>query len=90
MDREHRIYARREAPRKPFPFRTESGAPSGEAAGNTVAEPPGIAGHDDLRREVDRLLLSRYSPAGVLVDQDLEVLEIPERPGLFSRCRRGK
>ena len=90
VDREHRIYARREAPRKPFPFRTESGAPGGEAAGNTVAEPPGIAGHDDLRREVDRLLLSRYSPAGVVVDQDLEVLEIRGKAGASLSLPAGK
>jgi signal transduction histidine kinase/CheY-like chemotaxis protein len=30
----------------------------------------------DVRKEVDRILLSKYSPAGVVVDEDLEVIEI--------------
>jgi two-component system CheB/CheR fusion protein len=29
-----------------------------------------------VRKEVDRILLSKYSPAGVVVDEDLEVIEI--------------
>src|SRR6185437_5075635 len=30
----------------------------------------------DVVREVDRVLLSRYSPAGVVVDEDLDVIEM--------------
>ena len=71
VDREHRIYARRETARKPFTVRT------GSAAAGAGAEPPRKVGHaGDVRLEVDRILLSRYSPAGVVVDEDLEVLEI--------------
>ena len=75
VDREHRIYARRETARKPYAFRT----------------PPRIPGHTaDVREEVDRLLLSRYSPAGVVVDENLEVLEIRGKANTFLSLPVGK
>jgi two-component system CheB/CheR fusion protein len=85
VDREHRIYARRETARKPFSFRTESGAAfHGNPAANNETGPPRTLGHGvSLRQEVDRLLLSRFSPAGVVVDDDLEVLEIRGKADTF-------
>jgi two-component system, chemotaxis family, CheB/CheR fusion protein len=70
VDRERGIYARRETTRKPYPVRT---APSGNKA---VDPPVDSLDIQDVRREVDRLLLSRYSPAGVVVNEDLEVVEV--------------
>jgi two-component system CheB/CheR fusion protein len=92
VDREHRIYSKRETVRKPYPFRSGSGAAFGVGiAGNRVAEPP-AEGWDgtDVRREVDRLLLSRYSPAGVVVDEELEVLEIRGKANAFLSLPAGK
>ena len=43
-----------------------------------------------MRHEVDRLLLSRYSPAGVVVDEELEVLEIRGKAGAFLSLPAGK
>ena len=37
---------------------------------------PGLSDGTDMGKAVDRILLSRYSPAAVLVDEGLEVLEI--------------
>ena len=82
------IYARREPARKLHALRPDSrgGRPPEQARG------PHAAGGNDagLPREVDRILLSRYSPAGVVVDKDLEVLEIRGSAGSFSRCPPAK
>ena len=80
VDREHRIYARRETARKPH-------APLAESAVLRGGEPAGAV---DMRHEVDRLLLSRFSPAGVVVDEDLEVLEIRGRAATFLSLPAGK
>jgi two-component system CheB/CheR fusion protein len=93
MDRQHRIYARREAARKPYPFRAGSGAAfAGAPAGTKAGAEPSAEVWDvvDVRHEVDRLLLSRFSPAGVVVDQDLEVLEIRGKASAFLSLPAGK
>ena len=78
-DREHRIYAKRETARRPHLFPAGGGGsrrnpPAGDSANR--APNPELWGGIDGRKEVDRILLSKYSPAGVVVDDDLEVLEI--------------
>ncbi len=77
-DHEHRIYVRRETARKPHLFpaaarASRHGAPAGKG---TAAAAPALWDGADVRKEVDRILLSKYSPAGVVVDDDLEVIEI--------------
>ena len=77
IDREHRIYSRRETARKSFLFRTASaGTFSGVPVATEVGPPPARLSEVDLRYEVDRLLLSRCVPAGLVVDEGLEVLEV--------------
>ena len=78
-------------PHKPHPFRTGAGTPFGGAPAGKAAEPP-AEGWDgqDVRQEVDRLLLSRYSPAGVVVDEELEVLEIRGKASRFLSLPSGK
>ncbi|MGA2184651.1 MAG: chemotaxis protein CheB [Bryobacteraceae bacterium] len=78
-DREHRIYARRETARKPRLFHAAArGSPRGAPAGRNATAPsaPELWGVVNVRKEVDHILLSKYSPAGVVVDEDLEVTEI--------------
>src|SRR5450759_1217938 len=93
VDPEHRIYARRETGRKPYPFRSGSGAAfgGGQAEKKAVAEPPVESWNVvDVRQEVDRILLSRYSLAGVVVDEELEVLEIRGKASTFLSLPAGK
>ena len=92
VDREHRIYARRETARKPYPFRSGSGAPfGGPGANKAAADPPAEVWEGaGVRQEVDRLLLSRYSPSGVVVDEELEVLEIRGKANAFLSLPVGK
>ena len=43
-----------------------------------------------MRKEVDRILLSKYSPAGVVVDEDLEVIEIRGKASPYLTLPVGK
>ena len=92
VDRQHRIYTRRETARKPYPFRTGSGGAFGGGAGKkAAAEPPvELWNGVDLHQEIDRILLSKYSLAGVVVDEELEVLEIRGKASPFLSLPVGK
>ncbi len=78
VDGKHRVYARRDTARKPYTGFRKAAAGAG---GAKAARAPGAELWDgvQVRKEVDRILLSRYSPAGVVVDEGLEVLEIRGR-----------
>jgi two-component system CheB/CheR fusion protein len=77
VDSEHRIYARRETARKPHVFHARARESRRETAADGGAPmAPQLWDGADMRKEVDRILLSKYSPTGVVVDEDLEVLEI--------------
>ena len=90
-DREHRIYARREMARKPRLLHAVARgvsqvAPAGSDSDELARELGGV----DVREEVDRILLSKYSPAGVVVDDDLEVLEIRGKANPYLTLPAGK
>ena len=92
-DREHRIYAKRETARRPHLFPagahgSRRGPPAG--GGATTAPASELWGGGDVRKEVDRVLLSKYSPAGVVVDDDLEVLEIRGKASPYLTLPVGK
>ena len=74
VDREHRVYAPQGAVPGAVPG---SGAYRGVAVFGTRpgAAAREAAGRGDVQREADRILLSRYGPAGVLVDENLEILQ---------------
>jgi two-component system CheB/CheR fusion protein len=92
MDREHRIYAKREISRKSHLFANGSrGSRPGIAGTNAPALPrPELWDRVDLRKQVDRILLSKYSPAGVVVDENLEVLEIRGKASPYLTLPVGK
>jgi len=88
-----RIFAKRRMARKSYGFfargtlsrrGSDTRAPVGSAPMAGARE--GV----DLSRDADRLLLSKYSPAGVLVDENLEVLEIRGRAAPFLALQGGK
>ncbi len=92
-DREHRIYAKRETARKPhlFPAGARGSQPGTPASGGSQPRRlPALWGGVDVRKEVDRILLSKYSPAGVVVDEDLEVLEIRGKASPYLTLPVGK
>jgi two-component system CheB/CheR fusion protein len=81
VDREHRIYAKREVTRRARLFTSDtrgsrSGIPAVRVAASRHGELGELQDRVEVRKQVDRILLSKYSPAGVVVDGNLEVLEI--------------
>jgi two-component system, chemotaxis family, CheB/CheR fusion protein len=76
LDPKHKIYARRPA-QSQVSVRLHHGGHPGKPTAKRESPPmretaTGLLGH---HREADRLLLSRYAPAGVLVDSELEILQ---------------
>ena len=63
-----------------------------KAAGANAAAPRPSETWDgvDTRKEVDRILISKYSPAGVVVDDDLEVVEIRGKANPYLTLPAGK
>ncbi len=93
VDRKQRIYARRETARKPRVFHAgPRDARRNAAAGGGPATAPSSRLWDgaDARKEVDRILLTKYSLAGVVVDDDLEVLEIRGKASPYLTLPVGK
>ncbi len=75
VDKKHRIYSKRptSAPAvfgfaAPGGRTVESGASRGQG-------PPSPAPREELPREADRILLARYAPAGVIVDEKDNIVE---------------
>ncbi|MGA3241749.1 MAG: chemotaxis protein CheB [Bryobacteraceae bacterium] len=93
VDREYRICGKRETVRKPhlFPMGPRASRRDTPAGGNATA-PTAVEpwGGVDVRKEVDRILLSKYSPAAVVVDEDLEVIEIRGKASAYLSLPAGK
>ena len=94
VDEKHRIYVKRETARKPAVV-SRNGGPAHAGAPRHVATlrpapVPELWGGVDAWKEVDRILLSKYSPAGVVVDDDLEVLEIRGKASPYLTLPVGK
>ena len=76
VDREHRIYT----PQAVTVYRVPGSGMGASPGGAVFGARPEAAlretgGPGDLQREADRVLLSRFAPAGVLVDENLEILQ---------------
>ena len=93
VDRDHKIYAKREMAGRPHRFAARAGPERRDSdAGRTVAPAPVPELWDgvELGSAVDRILLSKYSPAAALVDEGLEVLEIRGDTTPFFQVAGGK
>jgi len=87
IDREHRIYTRRETTRRHSLF---SGLFSGSRAPRPQTSVPPVWDKANDLREVDRVILSKYSPSALVVDGDMEVLELRGNPGPWLALPSGK
>src|SRR5207249_1544315 len=90
IDGAEKIYTKKEGAKRLR--RVHAAKPHGSADAGKIAAPARIAALPDLDmgKAVDRLLLSKYSPAAVLVDEGLEVLEIRGDAAPFFRLPVGK
>jgi two-component system, chemotaxis family, CheB/CheR fusion protein len=85
VDKDAKLYARKSTMRR-TPFDLETG----DLAALTVNGRPGSSspGRDvwsalDVQREADRLVLGKYAPAGVLVDDNLTILQFRGQTGPY-------
>jgi two-component system, chemotaxis family, CheB/CheR fusion protein len=85
-DRKHKIYSRkdsgiREAAEFPaIEYLSEQAEPRAQLA------PPG---HSGAPKDADRLILARYAPAGVVIDEQMEIIEFRGDTSPFLKNRPG-
>jgi two-component system CheB/CheR fusion protein len=84
LDSRHRIFARKSiATPVPLEF---SAQPSAEGMTRRHGRPEGAApiwNALDVQREADRIVLTRYAPVGVVIDEALTVLQFRGRTGTY-------
>ncbi len=86
VDKAHRIYAKRPGPVRQYPhFFAEGYAATVPAGGPGVAAPAPTAA--DYQKEADRIVLGQFAPAGVLVNDNFEVLQYRGRTAGRARPR---
>jgi two-component system, chemotaxis family, CheB/CheR fusion protein len=93
VDKKQKIYARVPGPARLDPPDFLSRTPRPQE--DVPAPPPAGAGgpparEQDIYKEADRVLLNRYGPAGVLVDENMEVLQFRGDTGRFLLSPPGK
>ena len=72
IDREHKICSKR--PAEPSPVFDLSLAAGYERAMGAAAGKPETQSRFDVQKEADRIVLSQYAPAGLVVDENLHIL----------------
>src|SRR6185503_11551556 len=78
VDWKRRIYRKKSVPARQardLPARLPMRAP-GFSTGPAPREQPGVRTDAGAREEANRLIMERYAPAGVVINEDMEILEI--------------
>jgi two-component system, chemotaxis family, CheB/CheR fusion protein len=86
IDADARIYARKPGPRTSLTF------PIASQLGRLPTRRPADAVRSalDVQREVDHVLLARYAPACVLIDDNLDVVQFRGRTGSYLEAPPGQ
>jgi two-component system CheB/CheR fusion protein len=89
LDKQHNVFVRsNEKSALRFAPRSDAALPSFPVAAR--APVPSARRATDLTKHLDSLLLSRYAPPGVLVDEELEVLQFRGETGNFLQAAQGE
>ncbi|HEX7878926.1 MAG TPA: CheR family methyltransferase, partial [Candidatus Eisenbacteria bacterium] len=89
VDRSHKIYAKKgTAARLPLHYATEG--MRGVDMPNTRRFGPLNQVPSDFQREADRMLLGRYAPAGVLINENLDILQFRGRTSAYLEPAPGE
>jgi two-component system CheB/CheR fusion protein len=90
VNKAHHIYARRPGPpRAALGWTLRELGGSAKPAASPTAERAPAPQEPELSREADRVLLAKYAPAGVIVNDDLEVLHVRGRTGPYLEMPSG-
>ncbi len=87
IDQKQKLYAKKAVPARLRP--SPEVGPLGFPAASSTRSHGVEARAADVQREADRILMSRYAPAGVVVDENLEILQFRGRTGDFLEARPG-
>ncbi|HTS18586.1 MAG TPA: chemotaxis protein CheB [Verrucomicrobiae bacterium] len=88
VDRKHRIYVRRATATRPTVDFSLSEYPVNETAEPLKAAVTGTS-TVDIQREADRVLLGRFAPASVLVNDRMEILQFRGHTGSYLEPAQG-
>ena len=88
VDRGHRIYAKKQATVRHHPLPVPEQRLQSTAATRRTSPPAPQA--RDFQKEADRILLGRYAPPGVLVDDNFEILQFRGRIGAYLEPPAGE
>ncbi|HEX6495434.1 MAG TPA: chemotaxis protein CheB [Acidobacteriaceae bacterium] len=92
-DKKHKIYRKRLVSTPVtfgFAMAAESESEDLEAPAPSPKQTEGIKVTPELQREADRLLLARYAPPAVVINDQLEILQSRGRTGPFLELPTGK
>src|SRR5438445_5315578 len=79
-----KIYSKKPmVPRTPLDFSMKYGIELGHVDRSEARPIEGRVPEQAIVKEADRILLTKYSPATVIVNSDLEIIQFRERTGLF-------
>ncbi len=74
VDKKHKVYSKKSTPvRLNLDFSTGHRAEAGRTDKRVAAQ--AILSDLDLQREADRLVLAKYTPAGVIVNEEMDILQ---------------
>ena len=90
VDKHHRIYSRSTTTPAPSVERDFRGATlRGRTGDPAISDDPALIETDSAQHEADRLLLARYAPASLLVDETLNILQFRGETGRFLEHASG-
>src|SRR5438309_2923676 len=90
MDRKHKIYCRKSTPSGlHFDF-AASQYPTHLASDKQTQKRGGVVQLLDLRKEADRILLTKYAPVAGVINDDMEVLESRGHVSLYLELASGR
>ena len=87
FDKKEKIYTRKSVPAK---FSPVSASPAGYAAADAEKPIRKEHGRDDFQKSADSFLLSRFSPPGVVVNEQLDIVEFRGPTGGWLQPGPGK
>ncbi len=91
-DKTHRLYCRKPTGNRPRVSFQSGRGPAKKLAAPRIHRPLafGLPGETEAQSEADRVLLAKYAPAGVLINDAMEVLQFRGRTGPYLEPPSGR
>jgi two-component system CheB/CheR fusion protein len=92
FNKTHKLYCKIPALNRPLAtLQPKAGPPEKITAGQRPGPlTSGLAGEGDVQKEADRLLLAKYAPAGVLINEAMEILQFRGRTSIYLEPPPGR